>query len=56
MHHRNILNHYASIIIEVLEIVIGERGSHVGNDAIGQAKAVNDFIEQLGYLLCSFLD
>jgi hypothetical protein len=56
MRHRNILDHYASVIVEVLEIVTGERGSQVGNDAVGEAKAVNDFIKQLGCLLCSSLD
>jgi hypothetical protein len=56
MCNRNILDHYASVIAEVLEIVTGERGSQVGNDAIGQAKMVNDFVEQLGCLLCSSLN
>jgi hypothetical protein len=56
MCHRNILDHYASVIVEVLKIISGERGSQVTNDVIGQAEAMNDFIEQLGCLLCSSLD
>jgi hypothetical protein len=51
--HRNVLNYYASVIAEVLEIVIGECGPQVGNDAVRQAKAVDNFIEQLNFLLRS---
>jgi hypothetical protein len=53
VHHRNVLNYYASVIVEVLEIVIGERGPQVSNDAIRQAKAVDNFVEQLSCFLRS---
>jgi hypothetical protein len=51
--HRNVLDNYSSIIAEVLEIVTGECGPQVGDDVVRQAKAVDNFIEQLSCLLCS---
>jgi hypothetical protein len=32
--HQNVLDYYASIIIEVPEIVTSERGPQVGDDAV----------------------
>jgi hypothetical protein len=54
--HRNILDNYASVIIEVPEIITGERGPQVCDDAIRQAEAVNNFIKQLSCLLRSLRD
>jgi hypothetical protein len=51
--HQNILDNYASVVADVLEIVAGERGPQVGNDVVRQAKAVDNFIEQLSCLLHS---
>jgi hypothetical protein len=51
--HRNVLENYASIIVEVLEIITGERGPWVGDDAVRQAKAVDIFVEQISCLLRS---
>jgi hypothetical protein len=51
--HRNILNYYASVITEVLKIVTGEHGPQVSNDAIRQAKVVDNFAEQLSCFLRS---
>jgi hypothetical protein len=48
--HGNILDNYASVIAEVLEIVAGERGPQVSDDVVRQAKAVNNFVEQLSCL------
>jgi hypothetical protein len=53
VHHQNVFNYYASVIAEVLEIIAGERRPQVGNDAVRQAKAVDNFIEQLICLLRS---
>jgi hypothetical protein len=53
VHHRNILNNYASVIAKVLEIVIGECGPYVGDDAVRQAKVVDNFVKQLNCLLRS---
>jgi hypothetical protein len=51
--HQNVLDNYASVITEVLEIVTGEHGAQVRDDAVRQAEAVDNFIEQLSRLLCS---
>jgi hypothetical protein len=51
--HRNVLNYYASVIAEFLEIVTGEGGPQVGDDAVRQAKAVDNFVEQLSCFLRS---
>jgi hypothetical protein len=51
--HRNVLDNYASVIAEVPEIVTGERGPQVGDDAIRQAEAVDNLVEQLSCLLRS---
>jgi hypothetical protein len=51
--HQNVLNYYASVIAEVLEIVTGEHGPQVSNDAVRQAKAMDNFVEQLSCFLRS---
>jgi hypothetical protein len=44
--HLNVVDNYASVITEVPEIITGD-------DAVKQAEAVDNFIEQLSCLLCS---
>jgi hypothetical protein len=51
--HRNILDSYAYVIVEVLEIVTGEHGPQVRDDAVRQAEVVDNFIKQLSCLLRS---
>jgi hypothetical protein len=43
--HRNILDNYASIIAEVSKIITIEHGPQVGDDAVKQAKVVDNFVE-----------
>jgi hypothetical protein len=51
--HRNVLDNCASVIVEVLKIITGERGPQVGDDAVRQAEAVDNFVEQLSCLFRS---
>jgi hypothetical protein len=51
--HQNIPDNYAFVIAEVPEIITGECGAQVSDDAVRQAKAVDNFIEQLSCLLRS---
>jgi hypothetical protein len=53
MRYRDILNNYASIIAEVSKIITGEHGPQISNDAVRQAKAMDNFIEQLSCFLRS---
>jgi hypothetical protein len=50
--HRNVLDNYAYVIVEVLEIITSERGPQVGDDFVRQGEAVDNLIEQLSCLLC----
>jgi len=53
---RYILNGYAPILAEILEVTAGKCRTKVGDDTVRQPKPMDDVVEELRCFLCYRLD
>ena len=44
--HRDVFYYYAPFITEVLESILGELSTQIGDDVVGYAKAVDDLVKE----------
>ena len=56
MCNRYILNGYASILTEILEVATGKCRTKVGDDNVRQPKSMDDVVEEFRCFLCYRLD
>ena len=56
MRDRYILNGYAPILVEILEVTADKCRTKVGDDTIWKPKPMDDVIEELRCFLCCRLD
>ena len=56
MGNRDIFDGDASVFVEVPKVMTSKRSSKVGDDAVLEAKSVDDIFEELDYFLCSSRD
>ena len=53
MGNRDVLHGDASVIVEVLKVMVSKYSSEVGDDAVRETESVDDIFKELNCLLCS---